>query len=62
MPCFAISVEDDNYKVKKFDLDVQTFVDGMFNRKLKWQPVKGQILKGFTYYNESNYLKCGVVA
>ncbi|MCX2758973.1 hypothetical protein OQJ65_03775 [Vibrio sp. Sgm 22] len=61
IPCFAISVEDDAYKIKKFDLDVGTFVEGMFNRKLKWQPLKGQLLTGYGYYNESRCPKCGGV-
>ncbi|MEZ9782336.1 hypothetical protein AB4292_17250 [Vibrio cyclitrophicus] len=59
VPCFAISIEDDDYKVTKFDLEVGTFVEGMFDRKLKWQPLKAQPLTGYAYYNDSRCLKCG---
>ncbi|NOH44469.1 hypothetical protein F0259_11685 [Vibrio cyclitrophicus] len=61
VPCFAISVEDDDFKIMKFALEVGTFVEGMFDRKLKWQPVEAQPLTGYAYYNESLCLKCGGV-
>ncbi|ODM51267.1 hypothetical protein BC455_08480 [Vibrio harveyi] len=58
-PCFGISGKSGKYMVSKFDVDVETFLKGMFNRKLKWLPVKGQKLVCYAFYNTSLCTRCG---
>lgn len=61
MPCFGFKVDGNEYFIPRFNIDIESFVRGMLQRKLSWTPEEGEELVAYAYYNDSHCLKCGKV-